>query len=93
MWSSGTQGNRFAYSESDLLVIKANSKVEIIINGRQNANALGCNSKEFQLKLIYDASKLIEGTTGEFINLNEQEIVKKLTPIRIESLETAIKVL
>lgn len=77
---------KIAYNESDLLVIPSKSKVEIIINGRQNANMLACNSKIFQLKLTYDAGKLIENSSSESL------IVKKLTTIKIESIETRIEI-
>lgn len=91
LWAMEEQ-EKIAYIESDLLVITSKSKVEIIINGRQNANLLACYSKIFQLKLTYDAGKLIEDINTESLTLHEKEIVKRLTPIKIESKETKIEI-
>ncbi|ERJ59876.1 hypothetical protein [Sphingobacterium paucimobilis] len=89
LWSAGDQ-EMIDYEESDLLVIPAKSKVEIIINGRKNANMLACDSRTFQLKLFYDAKELINRTETGNLNSDEIQVVKKLTPIRIESKKTSI---
>lgn len=81
------------YTESDLLVITAKSKAEIIINGRKNCGSLSCGSKEFELQISYDASELINNLNTKNLNSNEIEILQKLTPIRIESIKTKIKML
>jgi hypothetical protein len=86
----GEQQKRMAYSESDLLVIPAKSKVEIIINGRMNANMLSCNSKTFQLELFYDANELIKNPETRNCNSDELKIIKKLTPIKIKSKRESI---
>lgn len=90
LWNR-TEEQKIAYNESDLLVISSKSKVEIILNGRNNTNTLTCNSKDFKLKLVYDAVELIEMNTVS-LNIEEKEIVKKLTPVRIQSKETKIKI-
>ncbi|ENA1795606.1 hypothetical protein ABF176_002453 [Flavobacterium psychrophilum] len=81
----GEQQKMMAYSESDLLVIKAKTKVEIIINGRMNANMLSCKSKTFQIELFYDANELIKNPETRNCNSDELKIIKKLTPIIIKS--------
>lgn len=91
IWEDKEQ-TKIAYIESDLLVIPAKSKVEIIINGRKNANMLACDSKKFILKLTYDASELIKNAETNNCNLDEIKIVKKLTPIKIESEKTNIAI-
>jgi hypothetical protein len=84
LWAS-MEHEYFPYEESDLLKIPAKSKVVISINGRNNGNMLSCNSKNFELKLSYDAGKLLKDFNIEKANLDEIKVLKKLTPIKIES--------
>lgn len=81
--------SKINYNESDLLVIPAKSVVKIVINGRHNANGMACNSKNFSVKLFYDANELIAESSNNSI---EEGVIKKLTPIKIESKKTKIKI-
>ncbi len=79
-----------SYNETDLLIIPPNSKVEITINGRFNANMLSCKSESFQIKLFYDANNLIKDPSIRNCNAEEIKILKMLTPVKIESKKVKI---
>lgn len=89
----GGQGLKVNYNDFDLLTIPSKSKVEIKVNGKYNGNILACSSKNFEVKLYYDATELIENYKAKKLGSDEMETVAKLTPIKIESKKVVIKFL
>ena len=79
------------YNDSDLLLIAAKSKLIIKVNGRLNTNSLSCQSDQFEVKLKYDISELIEDDKKDRLTFDEKSILEKLTSIKIESKKTKIK--
>lgn len=78
--------------ENELLTIKAKSTVELKVSG--NLYDIICGSNEISLKIKYNSNNLPEWITKEF-NENQRQITeslyKKLTKIKIESIETKIE--
>lgn len=91
IWQDNGDYKRLPYVSSNLLVISPKGKAEIIIDGRHNTNSLSCNLKNFSVKLLYDATELINSLNGKNLSESEKEVIKKLTPIKIESKKTKIK--
>ncbi|MDY3339520.1 hypothetical protein PG279_10085 [Riemerella anatipestifer] len=84
-----TDSSTISYNESDLLIIPSKSKTEISIDGRYNTNSLlQCKANKFKLKLLYDASELLKQVDNN--DSQEVDIIKKITPIKIESKLTVI---
>lgn len=84
IWDAGATREQTDYNEADLLVIPAKSTKQIVVGGRNNTNSLSCNSSKASVKLVYNPSKLFEEMDRD-LNAAEIEVIKKLTPIKIES--------
>lgn len=80
----GSPREHVDYTESDLLVIPAKSTKQIVVDGRNNTNSLSCNSSKAKVKLIYNPAELLMNMNKE-LNASEIEVIKKLSPIKIES--------
>lgn len=84
IWDAGSSRKHVDYTESDLLVIPAKSTKQIVVDGRNNTNSLSCNSSKAKVKLIYNPAELLMNMNKE-LNASEIEVIKKLSPIKIES--------
>jgi hypothetical protein len=77
------------FKEDDLLVVPPKSSMQIILNGRFNANGcLSCQSNKFKLKIKYDATSLINQNE---LTPEEKNILNKLSQITVESEIVMIK--
>ena len=86
IWDGGSGNDKlYPYEDSDLLIIPAKSKIIISINGRYNTNMLACYSKIIELQLLYNTTDLLKELNSQNLNLEEMVVLKKLTPLKIES--------
>lgn len=90
LWESAGNRERLIFAESDLIKIPAKSKQVLSVNGRYNCNMLSCESETFEIKLIYDVREILQNPNVNNGNLQEIEMLKKLTLIKIESALTKI---
>ena len=93
LWSSSDNIKEIPYDESDFIIVPAKSKNILKINGMYNANLLSCSSKAFRVKLIYNSKLFFKNLNDKNLNSQEIDLIKKLTPIIIESKKTNIKIM